>query len=53
MQGQTPPAATRGNTRHNIGSDDGEEGEEQEDSGNDVVDLLPRADIRFLYFVSI
>ncbi|XP_063145765.1 cytoskeleton-associated protein 5 isoform X2 [Candoia aspera] len=45
MQGQTPPAATRGNSRHNIGSDDGEEGEEQEDAGNDVVDLLPRADI--------
>ncbi|ETE68319.1 Cytoskeleton-associated protein 5, partial [Ophiophagus hannah] len=45
VQGQTPPAATRGSTRHNIGSDDGEEGEEQEDSGNDVVDLLPRADI--------
>ncbi|KAL7992320.1 hypothetical protein Chor_016576 [Crotalus horridus] len=45
MQGQTPSAATRGNTRHSIGNDDGEEGEEQEDSGNDVVDLLPRADI--------
>uniref|UniRef100_A0A8C5SD62 Cytoskeleton associated protein 5 n=1 Tax=Laticauda laticaudata TaxID=8630 RepID=A0A8C5SD62_LATLA len=45
VQGQTPPAATRGSTRHNIGSDDGEEGEEQEDLGNDVVDLLPRADI--------
>uniref|UniRef100_A0A670Z0A0 Cytoskeleton associated protein 5 n=1 Tax=Pseudonaja textilis TaxID=8673 RepID=A0A670Z0A0_PSETE len=45
VQGQTPPAATRGSTRHNIGSDDGEEGEEQEDSGNDVVDLLPRSDI--------
>uniref|UniRef100_A0A8C6Y5Z4 Cytoskeleton associated protein 5 n=1 Tax=Naja naja TaxID=35670 RepID=A0A8C6Y5Z4_NAJNA len=45
VQGQTPPAATRGSTRHNIGSDDGEEGEEQEDSGNDVVDLLPRTDI--------
>ncbi|XP_070616086.1 cytoskeleton-associated protein 5 isoform X2 [Erythrolamprus reginae] len=45
VQGQIPPAATRSSTRHNIGIDDGEEGEEQEDSGNDVVDLLPRADI--------
>ncbi|XP_062973560.1 cytoskeleton-associated protein 5 isoform X2 [Elgaria multicarinata webbii] len=46
MQGQTPPAPTRGNSRHTVGSgDDGEEGEEQEDLGNDVVDLLPRADI--------
>ncbi|XP_066490021.1 cytoskeleton-associated protein 5 isoform X2 [Tiliqua scincoides] len=46
MQGQTPPAPTRGNSRHTVGSgDDGEDGEEQEDSGNDVVDLLPRSDI--------
>ncbi|XP_053131293.1 cytoskeleton-associated protein 5 isoform X2 [Hemicordylus capensis] len=46
MQGQTPPAPTRGNSRHPVGSgDDGEEGEEQEDAGNDVVDLLPRSDI--------
>uniref|UniRef100_A0A8D2LNZ0 Cytoskeleton associated protein 5 n=1 Tax=Varanus komodoensis TaxID=61221 RepID=A0A8D2LNZ0_VARKO len=46
MQGQTPPAPTRGNSRQAVGSgDDGEEGEEQEDLGNDVVDLLPRTDI--------
>ncbi|XP_061466898.1 cytoskeleton-associated protein 5 isoform X2 [Rhineura floridana] len=46
MQGQTPPAPTRGSTRHAVGcGEDGEEGEEQEDAGNDVVDLLPRTDI--------
>ncbi|XP_065610988.1 cytoskeleton-associated protein 5 [Cyrtonyx montezumae] len=45
MQGQTAPAPTRGISRNSGGSgDDGEE-EEQEDVGNDVVDLLPRADI--------
>ncbi|XP_025938162.1 cytoskeleton-associated protein 5 isoform X1 [Apteryx rowi] len=45
MQGQTAPAPTRGISRHSGGSgDDGEE-EEQEDVGNDVVDLLPRTDI--------
>lgn len=46
MQGQTPPAPTRGSLRHAVGSgDDAEEGEEQEEAGNDVVDLLPRTDI--------
>lgn len=50
MQGQTTPAPTRGNTRHVAGSgDDGEEGDEQEDAGNDVVDLLPRTDIRLVW----
>uniref|UniRef100_A0A8C9EJC6 Cytoskeleton associated protein 5 n=1 Tax=Pavo cristatus TaxID=9049 RepID=A0A8C9EJC6_PAVCR len=45
MQGQTAPAPTRGISRNSGGSgDDGEE-EEQEDVGNDVVDLLPRTDI--------
>uniref|UniRef100_A0A8C4UFL0 Cytoskeleton associated protein 5 n=1 Tax=Falco tinnunculus TaxID=100819 RepID=A0A8C4UFL0_FALTI len=45
MQGQTAPAPTRGISRHSaVGGDDGEE-EEQEDVGNDVVDLLPRTDI--------
>uniref|UniRef100_A0A8C3V1D9 Cytoskeleton associated protein 5 n=1 Tax=Catharus ustulatus TaxID=91951 RepID=A0A8C3V1D9_CATUS len=45
MQGQTAPAPTRGISRHNVGGvDDGEE-EEQEEVGNDVVDLLPRTDI--------
>ncbi|XP_008103083.1 cytoskeleton-associated protein 5 isoform X2 [Anolis carolinensis] len=46
MQGQTPPASTRGNSRNTVGcGDDGEEGEELEDAGTDVVDLLPRTDI--------
>lgn len=45
MQGQAAPAPTRGISRHSVGGgDDGEE-EEQEEAGNDVVDLLPRADI--------
>lgn len=48
MQGQTAPAPTRGISRHSGGSgDDGEE-EEQEDVGNDVVDLLPRTDIGYV-----
>uniref|UniRef100_A0A8C3HQP7 Cytoskeleton associated protein 5 n=1 Tax=Chrysemys picta bellii TaxID=8478 RepID=A0A8C3HQP7_CHRPI len=46
MQGQTAPAPTRGTSRHSGGSgDDGEERDEQEDIGNDVVDLLPRTEI--------
>lgn len=49
MQGQTAPAPTRGTSRHSGGSgDDGEERDEQEDIGNDVVDLLPRTDIRWV-----
>ncbi|XP_054256793.1 cytoskeleton-associated protein 5 isoform X2 [Indicator indicator] len=45
MQGQTAPVPTRGISRHSaVVGDDGEE-EEQEDVGNDVVDLLPRTDI--------
>lgn len=45
MQGQTAPVPTRGISRHSAAvGDDGEE-EEQEDVGNDVVDLLPRTDI--------
>ncbi|PKK31197.1 cytoskeleton associated protein 5 [Columba livia] len=45
MQGQTAPAPTRGISRQSVaGGDDGEE-EEQEEVGNDVVDLLPRTDI--------
>ncbi|XP_010023181.1 PREDICTED: cytoskeleton-associated protein 5 isoform X2 [Nestor notabilis] len=46
MQGQTAPAPTRGISRNSVAGagDDGEE-EEQEDVGNDVVDLLPRTDI--------
>uniref|UniRef100_A0A8C0GTM9 TOG domain-containing protein n=1 Tax=Chelonoidis abingdonii TaxID=106734 RepID=A0A8C0GTM9_CHEAB len=46
MQGQTAPAPTRGTSRHSGGSgDDSEERDEQEDIGNDVVDLLPRTEI--------
>ncbi|NXJ95831.1 CKAP5 protein, partial [Corythaixoides concolor] len=45
MQGQTAPAPTRGISRHSVGGgEDGDE-EEQEDVGNEVVDLLPRTDI--------
>lgn len=53
MQGQTAPAPTRGISRHSGGSgDDGEE-EEQEDVGNDVVDLLPRTDIGYIYILQL
>lgn len=53
MQGQTAPAPTRGISRHSGGSgDDGEE-EEQEDVGNDVVDLLPRTDIGCVYLLQL
>ncbi|NXU51845.1 CKAP5 protein, partial [Turnix velox] len=45
MQGQTAPAPTRGISRLVEGSGDDAEEEEQEDVGNDVVDLLPRTDI--------
>ncbi|NXX94075.1 CKAP5 protein, partial [Centropus bengalensis] len=45
MQGQTAPAPTRGISGHSIGGGDDVEEEEQEDVGNDVVDLLPRTDI--------
>ncbi|XP_048339778.1 cytoskeleton-associated protein 5 isoform X2 [Sphaerodactylus townsendi] len=46
VQGHTAPAPTRASFRHTVGTgDDGEEGEDQEEAGNDVVDLLPRADI--------
>ncbi|KAG8438277.1 hypothetical protein GDO86_008822 [Hymenochirus boettgeri] len=46
MKGQTPPAPTRGNSKHGHGGDEGEEGEEQEDEAPpDVTDLLPRTEI--------
>ncbi|XP_029438954.1 cytoskeleton-associated protein 5 isoform X2 [Rhinatrema bivittatum] len=46
MQGQTLPVPTRGLSKHGGGGDDGDEADEQgEEGGNDVLDLLPRADI--------
>nr|KAF6464570.1 cytoskeleton associated protein 5 [Rousettus aegyptiacus] len=46
MQGQSPPAPTRGISKHTTsGTDEGEEGDEPDDGGNDVVDLLPRTEI--------
>ncbi|XP_069888530.1 cytoskeleton-associated protein 5 [Dipodomys merriami] len=46
MQGQSPPAPTRGISKHTTsGIDEGEDGEEPDDGGNDVVDLLPRTEI--------
>ncbi|XP_042531829.1 cytoskeleton-associated protein 5 isoform X1 [Dipodomys spectabilis] len=46
MQGQSPPAPTRGISKHpTSGIDEGEDGEEPDDGGNDVVDLLPRTEI--------
>ncbi|NWW39021.1 CKAP5 protein, partial [Panurus biarmicus] len=45
MQGQTAPAPTRGISRHSVGGGDEGEEEEQEEVGNDAVDLLPRTDI--------
>uniref|UniRef100_A0A8C8WQP7 Cytoskeleton-associated protein 5 n=1 Tax=Panthera leo TaxID=9689 RepID=A0A8C8WQP7_PANLE len=46
MQGQSPPAPTRGISKHSIsGTDEGEDGDEPDEGGNDVVDLLPRTEI--------
>lgn len=46
MQGQRPPTPTRGISKHSTsGTDEGEDGDEPDDGGNDVVDLLPRVDI--------
>lgn len=47
MQGQTPPAPTRGSNKRSEDQEKGENPEEQEEEGSaDVVDLLPRVDIR-------
>ena len=49
MQGQSPPTAFRG-ARKGGAEEDGEEADEQEENGGgapDVMDLLPRTDIRF------
>ncbi|XP_075817488.1 cytoskeleton-associated protein 5 isoform X1 [Microtus pennsylvanicus] len=46
MQGQRPPTPTRGISKHSTsGTDEGEDGDEPDDGGNDVVDLLPRVEI--------
>lgn len=50
MKGQTLPAPTRGSAKRTGGQEEGEEDEEEEGEGagavSDVVDLLPRTDIR-------
>lgn len=46
MQGQSLPAPTRGLSKQSTsGADEGEDGDEPDDGGNDVVDLLPRTEI--------
>ncbi|XP_066107509.1 cytoskeleton-associated protein 5 isoform X2 [Saccopteryx bilineata] len=46
MQGQSPPAPTRGISKHSTsGTDEGDDGDEPDDGGSDVVDLLPRTEI--------
>lgn len=47
MQGQSPPAPTRGLSKKGL-EDDGEEADEEEAEGGagDIMDLLPRTDIR-------
>ncbi|CAO2579863.1 Cytoskeleton-associated protein 5 [Lemmus lemmus] len=46
MQGQRPPTPTRGISKHSTsGTDEVEDGDEPDDGGNDVVDLLPRVEI--------
>nr|XP_048284171.1 cytoskeleton-associated protein 5 [Myodes glareolus] len=46
MQGQRPPTPTRGISKHSTsGTDEGDDGDEPDDGGNDVVDLLPRVEI--------
>jgi len=49
MQGQSAPAASRG-TRKSGSEEEGDDGEEPEDEGvaaaPDIMDLLPRTDVR-------
>uniref|UniRef100_A0A8C5LHG6 Cytoskeleton-associated protein 5 n=1 Tax=Jaculus jaculus TaxID=51337 RepID=A0A8C5LHG6_JACJA len=45
MQGQSPPAPTRGISKHSISATDEGEDEDPDDGANDVVDLLPRVEI--------
>lgn len=49
MQGQSPPAAFRG-AKKGGAEEEGEEAEEQEEDGggHDIMDLLPRTDIRLI-----
>lgn len=45
MQGQSPPAPVRF-TKKAVAEEEGDEGEEQEeDGGQDIMDLLPRTDV--------
>lgn len=47
MHGQSPPAPTRGLTKKGADDDQEEADEEETDGGaGDIMDLLPRADIR-------
>ena len=48
MQGQSPPAATRGTRKSGpeADGDDGDEPEEDAAGPPDIMDLLPRTDIR-------
>ena len=50
MQGQSAPAPSRGASRREQGEEKegaaGEEGDDEDEAAADVVDLLPRADIR-------
>lgn len=47
MQGQSPPAPTRGQTKKGADDDQEEADEEETDGGaGDIMDLLPRTDIR-------
>ena len=45
MKGQTPPAPIRGCSKAS-GGEEADEQEEEPEAGDDVVDLLPRTDIR-------
>lgn len=51
MQGQSPPAPTRATKKTSSAEEQGDDGEEQDEDGGggggqDVMDLLPRTDIR-------
>lgn len=48
MQGQSPPAPMRFTKKATAAEEEGDEGEEQEEDGGgqDIMDLLPRTDIR-------
>ena len=48
MQGQTPPAPTRGAIKRTGGQEEGEETKEEGVAG-DIMDLLPRTDIRLAH----